>query len=112
MSHERFQTCIDACLQCATECDHCASECLREDDVKMMARCIELDRECAQACYASARLMGIGGEHAAAFCPACAGICDACARECEKYDNAHCKRCADVCRSCAEECRNMSEQHV
>ncbi|HEX8038623.1 MAG TPA: four-helix bundle copper-binding protein [Chryseosolibacter sp.] len=112
MSHERFQTCIDACLQCAAECDHCASECLREDDVTMMARCIELDRECAQACYASARLMGIGGEHAAAFCAACAEICDACARECEKHSNEHCKRCAEVCHACAEECRNMTEQHA
>lgn len=68
MSHERFKSCIDACLACATECDHCASECLHEKDVATMVRCIELDRECAQACYAAARLMGLGGEHATAFC--------------------------------------------
>ena len=83
MSHERFQSCIDACLECATECDHCATECLHEKDIAKMARCIEIDRECAQACYAAARLMGIGGQHAAAFCNACAEICDACAEECE-----------------------------
>lgn len=108
MSHERFQSCIDACLECATECDHCATECLREKDVSKMARCIELDRECAEACYASARLMGIGGQHAAAFCNACADICDACAEECEKHKMDHCKRCAEACRRCAEECRSMA----
>jgi hypothetical protein len=110
MSHERFQSCIDACLECATECDHCATECLKEDNVKMMARCIEIDRECAEACYASARLMGIGGEHAALFCNACAEICDACAEECEKHEMDHCKRCAEACRRCAEECRAMAQQ--
>lgn len=110
MSHERFQSCIDACLACAIECDHCASECLKEDNVKMMARCIAIDRECAEACYASARLMAIGGEHAALFCQACAEICDACAEECEKHDMDHCKQCAEACRRCAEECRAMAEQ--
>ena len=112
MSHERFKSCIDACLACATECDHCATECLHEKDVKMMARCIELDRECAAACYASAQLMGIGGDHAAAFCAACAEICDACADECSRHDAGHCQRCAEVCRSCAEECRKMVTEHA
>lgn len=97
MSHERFQSCIDACLECATECDHCATECLREKDVTNMVRCIELNRECAEACYAAARLMGFGGQHATAFCGACAEICDACAEECEKHPMDHCKRCAEVC---------------
>lgn len=110
MSHERYQSCINACLECAAECDHCATECLHEKDVAKMTRCIELDRECAQACYGAARLMGIGGEHAAAFCAACAEICDACGEECEKHDMEHCRRCAEACRRCAEECRSMAHQ--
>lgn len=108
MSHERFKSCIDACLACAIECDHCASECLHEKDVATMVRCIELDRECAQACYAAARLMGLGGEHATAFCNTCAEISQACADECEKHEMEHCKQCADACRKCAEECQSMS----
>lgn len=108
MSHEKFQSCIDACLQCATECNHCATMCLSEEDVAKMARCIQLDRECAEACYAAARLMGIGGEHAAAFCNACAEICEACAAECEKHDMDHCQQCAEACRECAKECRTMA----
>ena len=61
MSHERFQSCIDACIACAIACEHCASECLKEEDVKMMVRCIELDRECASVCRSAAELMSIGG---------------------------------------------------
>lgn len=107
-----MQSCIDACLDCAVECQHCATACLNENDVKMLARCIQLDLECAEACYASARLMGIGGEHAPAFCATCAEICDACAAECEKHDLEHCRRCAEVCRKCAEECRAMAGAHA
>jgi hypothetical protein len=111
MSHERFQNCIDACIACATECDHCATECLNEKDVAMLTLCIELDRECAEACYATARLMAIGGEHATLFCHACAELCDACAEECEKHAEHgmdHCRKCAEACRKCADECRSMA----
>jgi hypothetical protein len=112
MTHEKFQNCIDACLACAVQCDRCATACLNEENVSMMTRCIELDRECAEACYASARLMGIGGEHAALFCAPCAEICDACAEECSKHEADHCKRCAEECRRCAEECRSMAHAHA
>lgn len=108
MSHEKYQSCIDACHACATECEHCATECLNEQDVSMLARCIELDRECAEVCYATARLMSIGGDYAISLCHVCAELCDACAEECEKHAQHgmdHCRRCAEVCRRCSEECR-------
>jgi hypothetical protein len=44
MSLEKYQSCIDTCNECTVSCEHCATECLHEQDVKMMARCIELDR--------------------------------------------------------------------
>lgn len=78
----------------------------------MMARCIELDRQCALVCASAAQLMSIGGEYASLICTACAEICDACAQECEKHDIEHCQRCAEACRRCAEECRAMTAQHA
>ena len=112
MNNEKYQSCIDACLACALQCDRCATACLGESDVAMMVRCIELDRECVEACYASARLMGLGGEHASLFCTACAEICEACAQECSKHEMDHCKQCAEECRQCAEEYRSMAQQPV
>jgi hypothetical protein len=109
MSHEKFQVCIDACIACAIECEHCATSCLNEDDVKMLIRCITLDRECATICRSTAALMSIGGEHAAGICHVCAEICEVCAEECEKHSHMeHCKNCADECRRCAEECRTIA----
>jgi hypothetical protein len=104
--------CIEACLACATECENCATACLSEENVKMLERCILLDRECAAVCYGTAKLMAVGGENLNMLCNVCADICDACADECDKHSEMHhCKLCADACRSCAEECRQMIVEH-
>lgn len=106
--NSHFQSCIDACLRCASICDHCASACLQEKDVQMLTRCIQLDNESAAICYATAQVMSLNGEHAEQICRVCADVCLACAEECEKHSHMeHCKQCAEACRQCAEECRKM-----
>src|SRR5690606_2461065 len=109
MSHEKFQSCIDACYACATECDHCAIACLGEKDVKNMARCIRLDLDCAQICRLAAAYMARGSEFAQAVCRVCAEICEGGGTECAKHQMCHCQRCADAFRKCAEECRRMAQ---
>lgn len=92
MSHEKFQSCIDTCLDCATQCDHCDSECLKETDVKMLAKCIQLERECAEICFSAARMMALGSEHSGDVCNVCAEYSTRCAEECEKHTHLeHCK---------------------
>ena len=109
MSHQKFQSCIEACLACAAVCNHWATECLSEEDIAAHVECIQLDRQCVVICLAAAQLMSIGGEHATHLCAECAEICDACADACEKHSHLeHCKECAVTCRNCAEECRKMA----
>lgn len=64
MAHEQFASCIRACNDCADACDHCSTACLHEDDVKMMARCIALDIDCAAICRMTAAYMARGSEFA------------------------------------------------
>ena len=74
----------------------------------MMARCIQLDMECAAVCYAAAQLMSLGSSKAEEICRICAEICEQCAGECEMHSHMeHCRQCVEVCRRCAEECRSM-----
>lgn len=109
MSHEKFKSCIETCYNCAIACDHCASEDLNEADVKLLAECIRLDRECPAFCRAAAHIMSMGGQFAKEICAICAKVCDACAAECEKHQHMdHCKECAQKCRHCSEECRKMA----
>ena len=108
MTQQQFESCIEACNACADACDFCAASCLKEDDVKMMARCIALDMDCAQICRSAAAYMARGSEFAGLICAACAEICDACGDECGKHQMSHCQECAQACRRCADECRRMS----
>ncbi|HLP54772.1 MAG TPA: four-helix bundle copper-binding protein [Fluviicola sp.] len=108
MNYHDQKTCVEACLSCASVCYHCASSCLKEEDPAKMARCIQLDMECAALCEVSARLMSLGSEQAAAVCRICAALCRECAEECEKHRNEHCAECARLCRKCAEECEYMA----
>lgn len=73
----------------------------------MMARCIQLDMECAAICYAAAQLMSLGSNKAKDICHICADICEACGEECGKHETEHCQECAKECKQCAEECRKM-----
>lgn len=38
----KYAECIEACNHCANTCEYCASLCLREENVKIMLKCIEL----------------------------------------------------------------------
>jgi hypothetical protein len=105
---DTMRSCIEACYACAAACDNCSTACLQEDDVKMMARCIALDMDCAQLCRTAAAIMARGGELTKAVCALCADACDACAAECGKHQMDHCQQCAAACRRCAEECRRMA----
>ena len=103
-NYPKYESCIKACLRCADACNHCASSCTQEKDIKMMARCIQLD----MICYASAQLMSLGSEMAKAVCQICADICWQCNEECSKHQTDHCQECAMMCKLCAEECQKMA----
>ncbi len=110
MAHQQNKQLIDALNNCATECNHCATACLDEQDVKMLARCIKLDIDCADICTLIATLIARGSEHGKHLLKECAEVCNACADECEKHaamGMEHCKTCAEACRRCAEECSKM-----
>lgn len=74
MNHERFLSCIDACIDCATACENCASLCLQEEHATTLVDCTQLNREFAEVCYSAARLMNIGGINAEALCHVCSEI--------------------------------------
>src|SRR5918998_6233983 len=82
LQNSKYQSCIDACNACAESCELCATSCLREEDVKMLSRCIQLDRDCATICWTAStygqrqRIMCVKQ-----ICNICTELCDACAEE-------------------------------
>ena len=108
MAHEQYQELIQTLHDCMAECNHCYDACLQEDDVKMMAECIRLDRECADICAFLEQALTRNTQFASELAAVCAKICEACGNECKKHDAEHCQRCAEACFKCAEACRNIA----
>ena len=108
MAHEHHPQLIAALNNCAAECNHCFTACLDEHDVKMLAKCIKLDRDCADICMLTGSLISRGSEHGKHLLKECAEVCNACADECDKHaamGMEHCRKCAEACRSCAKACQ-------
>src|SRR5438067_10688468 len=104
MEQHNHQALIQKLLDCALACEHCATACLQEEDVKMMAGCIKLDRDCADICIQAARLLQRDSDIAHQYLVLCEEICRLCAAECGKHDADHCRQCAQACQTCAEAC--------
>ncbi len=104
MLHQNHHELIQKLLNCALSCENCATGCLKEEDVKMMARCISLDRDCADICIQAAQLLKRDSEIGHQYLLICEEICRMCAAECGKYAHEHCKQCAQACKDCADAC--------
>jgi len=89
-------------------CEQCLTSCLNEPDVQARVACIQLLRDCAEICAMASRYMAWNSAYAKQVCALCANLCEACAAECAKFQDAHCQACAEVCRKCAAECRKMA----
>lgn len=104
MENTKYQSLIQKLLDCALACENCATACLGEEDVKMMAACIKLDRDCADLCLQAARLLQRQSDIALQYLLLCEEICRQCAEECGKHQHGHCQQCAQACRTCADAC--------
>ncbi|AXI00092.1 four-helix bundle copper-binding protein [Sporosarcina sp. PTS2304] len=94
--------------ECVKACNHCFDACLKEKDVRMMAGCIRLDRECAESCSYTIQVIARRSPFTSQNLRLSAEICEACAEECGKHDHPHCQKCAEACRKCAEACRRVA----
>jgi hypothetical protein len=98
---------IQDLVNCALACESCYASCLREQHVDMMARCIELTRDCSELCFQGARMIMRESEFTDQMLRGCEEACRICAQECNKHEHEHCKICAEACQSCARACFEM-----
>jgi hypothetical protein len=104
-SHKELQQKL---INCAITCEDCERACLNEDNITLLARCIELTRDCADICLQGARLVQREAEIADDYVLVTEKMCRMCAEECRKHNHEHCQACAEVCEACADACQMMS----
>lgn len=105
---QRNRVFFDKVADCQRACNMCFDACLKEENVKMMAECIRLDRECADLCGIALDFAGRDSIAAKDLIALCGKVCEACAAECEKHSHMeHCQECARACRECAKACNAL-----
>ena len=112
MNDDLTRACITACQKCAAQCEQCAVTCSLSVNVNSLARCLELSIYCADMCRLTASLLQRGELQALRFSALCAEICDICAAECERFEDASCLRCVLACKECAEMCRKLATREL
>ena len=107
---QQMQECLEACLACLRACEVCAEACLDEPQLDMLRTCVQLDRDCADTCAFTARLLMRASLLHPTACAMCAEAGAACAAECEKHaaHHDHCRLCAEACRRCEALCRALA----
>jgi hypothetical protein len=108
--------CITACYSCGEACTACADACLGEENVQHQVHCIRTDLDCADICFATARIVtrltSTSKALVGAQLRACAEACRICAEECAMHAEKmeHCRICAEACRRCEKACEALLAQ--
>lgn len=105
---EKMKKLVSELAACQAMCNYCFKSCLEEADVKMMVKCIKLDKECAEICGLALSLVASGSEFIKQILDLCAKACEKCGEECKKHHNEHCQECAKTCDACAKACRSYN----
>jgi hypothetical protein len=99
---------IEACMKCAQACEECFTACLHDTDIQARANMLKLLNDCSEMCFQTVQFMARNSTFSKALQAVCVQICEACAMECEKFNDMHSQECAKVCRQCADACRQMA----
>jgi ribosomal protein L31 len=110
MKENIYDEYIEACLDCVVACNNCTISCLNEPEVKSLAKCIQLNLECAAVCKAAAELMTLQSTFSGRLIDLCMDVCNDCAAECGLHASMgmeHCRICAEACLHCATVCSTL-----
>ncbi len=103
-----MQMCIDLCQECHDTCLQTIRHCLTMGGDHAAPEHISLMLDCVSICHTSADFMLRQSAYHVLTCGVCAEVCDACAADCERFDDDFMRACAETCRRCAASCREMS----
>ena len=108
MDHDRFQSCIEACLAMRRAVRSLRRSVPAGARRRRTGRMRSAEPGLREFCRTAAAFMHRESHLSAEICRVCAEICDVCAAECERHHHEHCQLCAQECHACGEECRRMT----
>lgn len=100
MNEELVRTLQD----CEASCEHMSHYIKRLPDYKERFRQAVLLRDCADMCALTAKTLARHSLIGVDAAEICARVCEACSRECAKFNDPMSQNCSRICRHCAREC--------
>ncbi len=94
---------------CAAVCEHMTHMLHYRNDGVMRAKQQDLLRDCADICHTMTAFLGRHSRLSRRVAAVCAYICQRCANECMRFQDAESQHCARVCMHCARECQQFAE---
>ena len=71
---DKYQACIDVCMQCTQACYECLRACMNEPDAAARKACMGILVECALICQQAVAYMSFDAQHSKDLCKLCANI--------------------------------------
>lgn len=97
------------CLECSVTCLETLQYCAKIGDSHRDPAHLQLLRDCAELCVTTANFLATDSYYRTELAMICAEICDACAIDCEQFENDEQMRlCAEICQTCAVTCRRVT----
>lgn len=103
----QVQDCISKCLDCARVCKQTLSRCMQMGGTHTSPKHISLLNDCIEVCNTTAKLLQSNSMYHMDQCAVCQKVCEACAYDCERFQEQFMKDCAGVCLDCSKACEQM-----
>lgn len=107
LAPEPVRSCLEACNECATEAEGCARQCIEAAD-QSMVECVRLCLDCAALCRSRVSLMARDSRYYPHPCGLVAAVCEACATECERFDDELMRACPQARRHAAGQSQQLA----
>lgn len=104
-THMMFPRVLRTIQKCAAHCEHMTKIMLYTPDIHLRTTQIELLRDCADICEATAKYIARNSVFSKSLAKKCARICEICGKHCLQFSDEASQICARICLHCAEECR-------
>ena len=108
--HYMHENLVNTIQECEATCEHMTTHLKKLQDVQMRTKQLVLLRDCADICGLTAKYVARGSMFSKQTAVLCACICEACAQECMRFQDAMSQNCAQICLHCARECINFARE--
>jgi hypothetical protein len=107
--HKKVRRLVQTIQNCETTCEKMEDYVTKQCNYQARIRQLKLLKDCSAICALTAQFVARGSCFSKCIVQLCADICEACGKECNKFDDYESQNCAKICLNCAKECHQFAK---